>query len=80
MKIQLNCIDRKRTQSIDQVKHRKDQEIKNLRQKFIKISQDLREAKEKMEKNERGERKKSGKEKHMFLKKVSSSRNIGLAS
>lgn len=73
MLIQLNCIDRKKTLSIDEIKSKKDQEIKDLRQKFIKVTKDLRETKDKFEK------KNSIKESH-FLRKVRSSKHLGTTS
>lgn len=39
--------------SIDEVKSKKDQEIKDLRQRFIKVSKDLKETKDKIEKSEK---------------------------
>lgn len=42
MSIQLNFIDRKKYTSIDDVKTKKDQQIKDLKQKFLKVSRDLK--------------------------------------
>ena len=51
LQIQLNCIDRKKVLSIDEVKHKMDREIKDLRQKYMKVTKDLKETKDKFEKN-----------------------------
>lgn len=75
--IQLNCIDRKKMLSINEMKTRKDQEIKDLRQKFIKVTKDLKDTKDKFEKNEK---KKSSLKDNAFLRKVKSSKNIGMTS
>ena len=48
MQIQLNCIDRKKIMSIDEVKVKKDREIKDLRQKFMKVTKDFKETKDKL--------------------------------
>lgn len=59
------------------MKTRKDQEIKDLRQKFIKVTKDLKDTKDKFEKNEK---KKSSLKDNAFLRKVKSSKNIGMTS
>jgi hypothetical protein len=76
LQIQLNCIDRKKVLSINEVKSKKDQEIKDLRQRFIKVSKDLKETKDKFEKNE----KKQCLKDNAFLRKVKSSKNLGITS
>lgn len=72
----MNCIDRKKTLSIDEVKTKKDLEIKDLRLKLIKTSKDLKETKEKIEKTE----KKRNPKESAFLRKVKSSKVLGLTS
>ena len=77
MQIQLNCIDRKKVMSIDEVKIKKDKEIKDLRQKFMKVSKDFRQTKDKLEKNEKKQR---ISKQTVFLRKVRSSKNLGMHS
>lgn len=72
--IQLNCVDRKKMFSIDQVKHKKDIEIKDLRQKVIKVTKDLKDTKDKFAKNEKTKSLKQT----AFLRKVKSSKKLGM--
>lgn len=76
MQIQLNFIDRKKYMSIDEVKTKKDQEIKDLRQRFMKVSRDLKETKDKIEEKE----KKRLPKQPPSIKKVKSSKVLGMTS
>jgi hypothetical protein len=38
----MNCLDRRKYISIDEVKAKKDQEIKGLRQKLDRVNKDLK--------------------------------------
>ena len=78
MMIQLNFIDRKKYMSIDEVKTKKDQEIKDLRQRFMKVSRDLKETKDKIEEKEK-EKKRIPKQ-TPNIKKAKSSKLLGLTS
>lgn len=73
--MQLSCLDRKKYISIDEVKAKKDQEIKDLRQRFNKVNKDLKETR--MELNEK---KRVPKEKSPFVRKIKSSQLLGAAS
>lgn len=76
MLIQLNFIDRKKYMSIDEVKTKKDQEIKDLRQRFMKVSRDLKETKDKIEEKE----KKRVPKQSPNIKKIKSSKLLGVTS
>lgn len=76
MLIQLNFIDRKKYMSIDEVKTKKDQEIKDLRQRFMKVSRDLKETKDKIEEKE----KKRIPKQSPNIKKIKSSKLLGITS
>lgn len=76
MLIQLNFIDRKKYMSIDEVKTKKDQEIKDLRQRFMKVSRDLKETKDKIEEKE----KKRIPKQTPNIKKAKSSKLLGVTS
>ena len=76
MQIQLNFIDRKKYMSIDEVKTKKDQEIKDLRQRFMKVSRDLKETKDKIEEKE----KKRLPKQTPSIKKVKSTKVLGMTS
>lgn len=76
MLIQLNFVDRKKYMSIDEVKTKKDQEIKDLRQRFMKVSRDLKETKDKIEEKE----KKRVPKQVPNIKKVKSSKLLGVTS
>jgi signal transduction histidine kinase len=73
----LNYLDRKKYDSIDEIKTKKDQEIKDLRQRFLKVSKDLRETKNKIEEKEK---KKNPKERLPTGRRIKSSTLLGLAS
>lgn len=62
--------------SIDEVKTKKDQEIKDLRQRFMKVSRDLKETKDKIEEKE----KKRLPKQTPNIKKVKSSKVLGMTS
>ena len=76
MLIQLNFVDPKKYMSIDEVKTKKDQEIKDLRQRFMKVSRDLKETKDKIEEKE----KKRVPKQVPNIKKVKSSKLLGVTS
>jgi hypothetical protein len=71
----MSCLDRRKYISIDEVKAKKDQEIKELRHKFNKIHKDLKETKNKIEQNELRRAPKSP-----YARKIKSSQLLGTAS
>lgn len=75
LEIKISCSDRKKLISIDDVKYKKDEEIKDLRKKFMKVSKDLKETKDKIEK-----RKNSNPKEHALIRKVKSAKMLGMTS
>ena len=74
----MNVLDRKKYVSIDEVRAKKDQQIKDLRQRFIKVTKDLKETKDKIQKTEKKQIPNKGRS--PLPRKIKSSQLLGATS